>query len=154
MTIQQKQKRKGTPRPTCKGNKFAFGNRGGRPREWKDDTIAIEEAALRDWMKNPENYFLTNFLVQRGLCSEHLNRLSKYSEEFRETLERARLVQECRLVEMGIYRKGDPGFIKFILQNKAGWKEKNEFSGDGTNPLAVIMDRIAANSKDPLDCCD
>lgn len=46
---------------------------------------------------------------------------SKYSEEFLETLERARLVQECRLVELAVFRKGDPGFIKFILQNKAGW---------------------------------
>jgi hypothetical protein len=107
--------------------------------------------ALCEWMDDPKNYFITSFLVQRGLCPEHLTRFAKYSEEFRETLERARLVQEGRLVELAVFRKGDPGFIKFILQNKAGWREKNEITGDAQNPLAVIMERIAALAKDPLE---
>lgn len=60
-------------------------------------------------------------------------------------------IQECRLVDMVVFRKGDPGFIKFILQNKAGWREKNEISGSAENPLAVIMERIALSAKDPLE---
>jgi hypothetical protein len=72
------------------------------------------------------------------------------SEEFCEAYARAKIVQECRLVDMAIFRKGDPNFIKFILQNKAGWREKNEISGNAENPLAVIMERIAANTADPL----
>jgi hypothetical protein len=53
-------------------------------------------------------------------------------------MQRAKLVQECRLVEMGITRKGDPGSIKFILQNKSDWKEKSEVSGNAANPLANV----------------
>jgi hypothetical protein len=151
MVAKNRTKRQGTPRPTCQGNKFAVGNKGGRPRDWDEQAIMAEMKALLEWMQNPRSYFLSSFLIQRNLSWEHLNRLSRYSEEFRETLERARLVQECRLVEMAISRRGDPGFIKFVLQNKAGWKEKSEISGDAGNPLAVIMEKIAQNARDPLD---
>lgn len=144
------QKRKGTPRPTCIGNKFALGNKGGRPRKWTEKEISAEYFALIEWMEDPNSYFMTSFLIQRYLKAEHLRRLSQYSEEFRETLERARLVQECRLVDLAVFHKGDPGFIKFILQNKSGWKGKAEISGNAANPLAVIMERIAASAKDPL----
>lgn len=150
MPAPKKEIRKGTPRPTLKGNKFALGNEGGRPREWTDKAIAVEIQALREWMQDVNNYFITSFLVERGLHREHMERLSSYSEEFRSAFERARLVQECRLVELAVSRKGDPGFIKFILQNKSGWKEKSEISGDSANPLAVLLDRIGANAKDPL----
>lgn len=151
MMAKNQKKRQGTSRPTCLGNKFAIGNKGGRPRQWDEKLITVEVQALREWIENPGSYFLSSFLVQRSLSWEHLNRFSQYSEEFRETLEKARLVQECRLVEMGVFRKGDPGFIKFVLQNKAGWKEKNEVSGNTENPLAVIMERIAERAKHPLE---
>ena len=148
---QRKQNRKSSPRPTCIGNKFAQGNKGGRPRKWTDEAIAKETDALYDWIDNPNNYFFTSFLIARELHPQQVERFAEMSEEFCEAYARAKLVQEARLVHMGITRKGDPGFIKFILQNKAGWKEKNEVSGDGENPLAVIMEKIAASAKDPLD---
>jgi hypothetical protein len=42
-------------------------------------------------------------------------------------------------------------FHQVLLQNKAGWKERQEVSGDEANPLAVIMQRIAESAHDPLD---
>jgi len=123
----------------------------GRPREWTEERIAQETAALVKWIANPKNIYFTNFLAERDLDTAHLDRFCQYSEDFRLALEKAKKIQECRLVDLAIYRKGDPGFIKFVLQNKAGWKEKSELSGDATNPLAVIMDRIGQSAKDPLD---
>ncbi len=146
-----KAKRKGTPRPTCIGNKFAVGNNGGRPREWTDADIALETQALKDWIKDPKNYFLTSFLIQRDLFKEQMERFARYNEEFRLTFDKAKLVQEQRLVDLAVSKKGDGGFIKFVLQNKAGWKEKSEISGDAANPLAVILERIGQTAKDPLD---
>lgn len=151
MVTQQKQNRRGTPRPTCVGNKFAQGNKGGRPRKWTDEMIAKEAIALREWIKNPGNYFFTSFLVERGLHPQQIERFAKLSEEFCEAYERAKLVQETRLVEMGITRSGDPSFIKFILQNKAGWKKKNEVSGNSESPLAFLVQRIASSAQDPLE---
>ena len=151
MAIQKKQNRKGTPRPTCIGNRFAQGNKGGRPRKWTDEAIAKETDALYEWIDNPNNYFFISFLIARSLHPQQVERFAAESEEFCEAYARAKLVQECRLVEMGITRKGDPNFIKFILQNKAGWREKSEVAGNAENPLAVIMERIALSAKDPLD---
>lgn len=146
-----KAKKKGTPRPTCIGNKFAVGNNGGRPREWTDADIAIENEALKDWIKNPKNYFLTSFLIDRDLHKEQMERFARYNQEFCATFEKAKQVQEQRLVDLAVTKKGDGGFIKFVLQNKAGWKEKSEISGDAANPLAVILERIGQTAKDPLD---
>ena len=126
-------------------------NPGGHPREWTEGFIEKERLALLEWLKDPKNYFLTGFLVERGLVHEQIARFEKYSKKFCETMAIARYVQEQRLVELAVTRKGDGNFIKFILQNKAGWRERNEISGDAANPLSVIMERIALKSRNPLD---
>jgi hypothetical protein len=116
---QNHQKQKGTPRPTYIGNTFALGNKGGRPREWDEEVIAIEEKALREWIKNPKNYFLTSFLNQR-LTWKQLIRFSEYSEEFCHTLERARLVQEACLVDLAVSRKGDVDSSSSFCRTRLG----------------------------------
>lgn len=123
----------------------------GRPREWDEERIGAETKALIAWSSNPKNVYFTNFLVERDLDTAHLDRFAKYSEPFRLALEKAKKIQECRLVDLAVFRKGDAGFIKFVLQNKSGWKEKSELSGNAQNPLAIILDNIAANAKDPLE---
>jgi len=40
---------------------------------------------------------------------------------------------------------------KFVLANHHGWQKKNQISGDTANPLALIMERIAASAKDLLE---
>lgn len=115
----------------------------GRPREWKDEDIEIERVRLLEWLEDEDNYFLTGFLVERGMTLENLARFERYSESFRETMKIAREVQEQRLVNLAVSRRGDGNFIKFVLQNKAGWKEKSEVTGDGANPLSMILENIA-----------
>ena len=125
--------------------------RGGRPTEWTAELIDKETEALYYWIQDPNNYFITSFLNLRGLHHENIERFARENEKFRAAYRLAKQIQEQRLVELAVTRKGDGGFIKFILQNKAGWKEKNEISGDVNNPLAVIMDTIGKNSRDPLE---
>ena len=146
-----KKKRKGTPRPTCLGNKFALGNKGGRPHKWDKKAIAKETTALNEWIKDPANYFFTSFLAVRNLHPQQIERFAEVSEEFCEAYARAKLVQEQRIVEGALTRKFDGNFAKFVLQNKAGWKERNELSGNTENPLAVILEHIASRAKNPLD---
>jgi hypothetical protein len=154
MPTRKQPARKGTPRPTCLGNKFAVRNKGGRPRKWDEKAIAEETAALHKWMDNPNNYFFTSFLTARKLHPQQVERFAELSEEFCEAYARAKLVQEARIVEGALTRKFDGTFAKFILQNKAGWKEKSEVSGNAENPLAVIMERIALGERDLLDYDD
>lgn len=123
----------------------------GRPIEWTPERIEIERLALEKWIKNPKNYYFMAFFNERRIAHETVERLAREDSAFCVTLKLARAMQEQRLVELAITKKGDGNFIKFVLQNKAGWKEKQELSGDGANPLAVIMARIADSAKDPLD---
>ena len=139
------------PPPAPKGNKYALGNEGGRPREWDDAYIEKVRKALEKWIADPKNYFFTSFLNQQKLHHEHIERFCNYSAEFRATHKLALSVQEQRLVELAITKKHDGNFTKFVLANKAGWKERQEVSGDATSPLAIILDRIAGSAKDPLD---
>jgi hypothetical protein len=136
---------------SLKGNQYALGHHEGRPRVWTEEAIEVERQALLKWIKDPKNYILIGFANERDLHPEQIQRMMEYSKEFRDCYARARQVQEERLVDLAVSRKGDPNFIKFVLQNKSGWKEKNEISGDQANPLAVIMDRIAMSSRDPLE---
>lgn len=143
----RKTKRKRYPRKSA----AQLGNQGGRPREWTEADINLESLALEKWMANPNNYFFTAFLNERKLHPEQIERFSNYNAGFRELVNRARRIQEQRLVQMAIDKPATGGFIKFVLQNKNGWREKTEVSGDQQNPLRVIMDRIEQNSLDVLD---
>lgn len=125
--------------------------RNGRPTEWTPELIDAETNELYKWIADPNNYFFTSFLNLRGLHTEHIERFARENKGFCVAYRLAKQIQEQRLVDLAVTRKGDGSFIKFILQNKAGWKEKNEISGDVNNPLAVIMDTIGKNSRDPLE---
>jgi hypothetical protein len=127
---------------------------GGRPIEWTEERIEVKTKALEKWIANPENYFFTKYLVEQDLDAKQVERLCQKSARFCQTVEKAKKVQELRLVEMAVSKKGDGNFIKFVLQNKAGWRDKTEISGDAANPLSIIMDRIAISSKNPLDDYD
>lgn len=129
-------------------------NLGGRPIEWTEERIEERTKALEKWMANPENYFFTKFLVEQNLDAKQITRMCEKSPRFCHTVEQAKRFQELRLVEMAVTKKGDGNFIKFVLQNKAGWRDKTEISGDAANPLSVIMDRVALNNRSPIDDYD
>ena len=113
-----------------------------------------ERIALEKWIENPDNYFLTAFRTERNLLPEIVERLREYSISFRETYARALEIQEQRIVSNALSRKFDGNFAKFVLQNKAGWKEKQEISGDASNPLAVLLAKIGdtgSKSVEPIE---
>lgn len=123
----------------------------GRPIEWTEERIEEKRIALEKWINNPNNYFFTSFLNQEDLFNEQIIRFCQLSERFRSTYSRALAIQEARIVEGSMTRKFDGNFAKFVLQNKAAWRERQEISGDQANPLAVIMDRIADSAKDTIE---
>ena len=131
------------------GNKYAVGK--GRPVEWTPELIEIEREALETWIDDPKNYFITAFLNERKLDAKLIDRFTQSSQSFCQTYTRAKQIQEQRLVEAACTRKFDGNFVKFVLQNKAGWKEKQELSGDTQNPLAILMAKIDANAKSPVE---
>lgn len=132
-----------------KGHKpYNTNGEGGRPRDWDEKCIEIERLALEDWINNPDNYFFNSFLNERRLTAENIERFCNYSKRFRETCIIAKGIQEQRIVEGAMTRKFDSSFSKFVLQNKAGWVEKQQISGDKSQPLAIALTASDGESKD------
>jgi hypothetical protein len=107
--------------------------------------------ALKEWISVPENYYFNRFLTLRGLHPEQASRLEARSSVFRDAVRFAKAVMEERLVHLAVTKQGDGNFIKFVLANKAGWKERSEVSGDSQNPLALVLDKIAKQNQEPIE---
>ena len=131
-----------------RGNKYTVGNGGGRPVQWTAENIERERVALEKWISDPENYCLDSFCNQRKYARERLREFCADSPEFADTMDRTKQTQEERLVHFALTRKHDPGFTKFVLANRAGWKEKTEVSGDVVNPLSFILREIDGKNAD------
>lgn len=140
-----------TPNPNKELTKSLQGQGGGRPTEYSDEYIEQEADALLRWLQVKGNYYLTRFFNERKLHPEHGTRFAKRSKKFCDALQLARSTMEARIVEGSMSKKFDGSFAKFVLANKAGWKEKTELSSDQANPFQVIMDRISSTNKEPIE---
>ncbi len=135
---------------TIKNEVVATKKPNGRPIEWTEDKIEGYRLKLEEWMDNEDNYYFEDYLNQNNLHAQHLQIFSDRSSKFLETLTRARRTQESRIVHGTMSRKFDATFAKFLLANKAGWKEKTELSGDSKNPLSFVLGAIDGQTKDIL----
>lgn len=131
-------------------SRYPVGQNFGRPREWTDDKIEAECAALEEWVKDPDNYYIASYAISRGYTSDTLDKLAERNSNFRRTLTSAKEACEHKIVDGSLSRKYDGSFAKFLLANKAGWKEKTELSGDKNSPLAFILGDIDGTSKDAV----
>lgn len=122
----------------------------GRPIKWTAQRIEIERQALEEWIAKPDSYYVLSFSLDRGYEHLQLQRFAEMSPSFCKTYSRAKEIQEQRIVENSLNRKFDGNFAKFVLQNKAGWRERSEVAGDQANPLSFILDRVGAKAKDPI----
>lgn len=120
----------------------------GRPVIWTEELIENERLALEEWIENPKNYYLGRFCEARDYTLDTLLVLEDKSKDFARTLKKARQVQENRLVDCAITKKHDGNFTKFVLANRAGWKERTELSGDVKNPLSFVLSSIDNANKD------
>lgn len=120
----------------------------GRPIEWTEQAIEDERVLFEKWLLNQKNYYFQVFYNDRDLSYETIEMFSRRSPAFLETMKKARAIQEQRLVTLALERKHDGNFTKFVLANRAGWKERTELSGSAANPLAFILAAVDGTSKD------
>lgn len=113
------------------------------------ERIAQETAALNKWIENPNNYYTLGFLNERDLDPKQAERMCEYDETFRHAYAKAKRIQEQRLVNLAVTKKGDGNFIKFVLASKMGWKDETTVNHN-LNPLASLLDKIGLEAQDPI----
>lgn len=88
----------------------------------------IEKAAveLENFMKQQNNFFLKDFAVMKGFSAQRLSEFSKKNEKFKEAMERAKDIQESKLIKLGMQKGANQAFIIFILKNVSGYRDRTE----------------------------
>lgn len=113
---------KDNPKPFTKGNKFA--------EKWNENTANILANELIEWLLKfdtagqlNENIFFKEFLIiQKGLHPKTISYLSKRFTTFSTLIEKAKHIQEIKLLKLGIENKINPILAKFVLINQHGYR--------------------------------
>lgn len=132
-------------------NKFAVGNSGPPPRKYTQEFIEQEAAAFVKWFSLPDNIYFKRFALERGYPPDELANFAEKSEVFNRAYKLAKAWQECKIVEGALLNKLNSNFAKFAMANLSCWTDKQQVSGDATNPLAFLLQKIDGNSKDLLN---
>ena len=98
----------------------------GRPEKYSKDNIDKLGEELIKFMKRKNEFWLKDFCIAKGFPSEYLTRFSKKSEEFCQSLKKAKDIQESKFVKMGLSKKSNPAFVIFALKNTSNWRDKQE----------------------------
>jgi len=140
-------KKKGPPPPPL-GNQRALGHGFGRPKIYDDAFIENEAAEFIEWMQKSCNIWFEDFALERGYAPQRLHEWSKKNAVFAETFAIIQTMQKSKLVKGGLKEEFNSGFTKFVMANACGWYEKQQISGDSTNPLQFLLEKADGSSKE------
>ena len=138
-----------------KGNKYALGNNGGRPRKYEDGEAHIMEAKILDYfdycMENECEVTITGLTLFLGFASK--DSLYDYAkrDEFSDCIKRALLVVENKYEEKLL--SGSCTGAIFALKNMK-WKDTNHNKNENANTNTNIEYDMSRFSNDDLDKLD
>ncbi len=124
---------------------------GGRPKKYTTEFIEKEADAFLEWMKHPDSIWYKDFALERGYSSKLLSIWEKENEKFSEVYEISKDWQQSRLIKGGLLNHYNSSITKLVLANTCGWTDKQQVSGDTTNPLAFILDKIDGATKELIN---
>ena len=136
------------PPPPPKGNQRAKGHGFGRPLIYDDAFLEKEAEEFIEWMQNPNNIWFEDFALERGYSPKYFYEWEKKSPVFSEAFETVQRMQKAKLIKGGLMEEFNAGFTKFVMANACGWYEKQQISGDATNPIGFLLNCVDGKSKD------
>lgn len=107
------------------GNKFA--------EKWTEEKALSLGNKLIEWLKaEEENIFFAEFLyINNDYYEELISYLTKKFKSFLNLIEKAKKIQEIKLMKFGCFDKLNSTMTKFTLTNNHGWKDKQDMTTDG-----------------------
>ena len=103
----------------------------GRPPRFTQEELKKLGEELINFMNQEGNYWLKDFCIERNIGVDKLQDYTKLSEDFHLSFDRAKKMQESKLVAMGLSKDYNASFVAFILKNVANWKDKQEIEHSG-----------------------
>lgn len=140
-----------------KGNKYALGNKGGRPLFWTEEKILEEAEALLEWSKTDDAWTLREFAYHRGYHEDMFTEFCQRSEEFA----RAKKIAKGRI---GVRRErgalSGEFDTKIVCKSWALYDDdmrayekelKEESTGMAQQQLQRVANALMNSSRDPTD---
>lgn len=127
------------------GNKYALGNKGGRPEKYSDEWLKSEAKALLNWLEDDKHIFLGTFARERGYCRQNFEDYCKKSKEFSDAMLLAKAWQEEKLLVGALTRAFDAGQVRYTMARvcsqewKASWDQPEDAKEHATT---VIINKI------------
>ncbi len=84
-----------------------------------------------EWFAVPENYWLKDFAINKGIWWQKFEAFSDRCEEFGEALKICKDMQESKLVKLGLHKKNNVAMAIFALKNVAGWRDTVDYTHKG-----------------------
>jgi hypothetical protein len=145
---------------------MAGGNKNIKPedgkqfsKEYQPEEKWTEQKALQlgndliDWLKAKDedgedkgNMFYNEFLiVEKDLHPNKISQLSDKFSSFRELIEKAKKIQEIKLVKYGVGDRLNATMTKFTLTNNHGWTDRVDQTTQGkstnsTPPTIIFLE--------------
>jgi len=126
---------------------------GGRPRRYSTEDIERFADEFIVWMKNPDNFWIKDFCLERDIDPDYMAEWAKENEKFSGAHKLAKGLQESRIFKGSMLSTFNGNISKFALVNCHGWVDKSEtkLSGDALSPLQFIFERADGGSKELID---
>lgn len=117
-----------------KGNKFAEGNNGGRPRKVAKDNItaygemmvAEFEAYLKNFDQHKSPIFIEAWCRQHNISDQTLRKYCDENEEFLASYQKAKQIQKELLITGGLKGYFNPTSFIFTAKNITDMRDKQE----------------------------
>jgi len=134
------------------GNQNAKGHGFGRPQIWTEEKIDAIAEKLYEWMQRPKSIYLKSFWCEQNIHKDMVTDFINRSPIFARAYSQAKEWQEAKLVTEALAKRTSDSMTKFVLVNVHKWKERTEVSGDAQNPLALVLEKIAKQNHEPIQC--
>lgn len=128
-----------------------FRSQHSRKRLFTDDTIHELVDALEAWLLLDTWIYIGEFCADFGISRQSLFEYTQAFSALQAVYARAIQISEARLVKLAASRKLDGNFVKFLMTNLHGWKEKPEVSITTNVSVSKLLDDIDGKSKGIID---
>lgn len=125
---------------------------GGQPgnknaEKWTEEEAILLGNDLIEWIKQPTNFWVQEFLSSRGLYKDLTGYLENKFQSFLELKKEADAIQENKIVTKALKNEFNNTMSIFVLKNKHGYKDKTEVDSN----VKVEYDGFLNDIKPPVD---